>query len=199
MALQFHIIAHWRRASERVLRPIPAVRMRTLYLVAVLMVMGSAIFASESTNHLALSIAIPCGRHGERAIDFSDDPHFHVILRNTSNKPRRVWKEWCSWGYYALAFEITDSKGKTFTVNKKPRGWDKNYPDYWTLAPQECLVLDVAFADTAIWEGFPRPSAHRGVFKMRATFGIEPDSDSRERSVWTGRAVSESAEYVFYK
>ena len=84
-------------------------------------------------------------------------------------------------------------------AGKKARGWDKNFPDYWTIKPHECLVLDVQFADTDIWERFPRLSSVSETFTMRALFEIRPDKESRELSVWTGRAVSRAEKYVFYR
>jgi hypothetical protein len=98
-----------------------------------------------------------------------------------------------------LCFEVTDAKGKTWTVSKKVREWDKNFPDYWTVKPHECLVIDVEFADSGIWEGFPRPVGTSEAYRMRAVFEIQRDKHSQEHSVWTGRAVSKVDDYVFYR
>jgi len=150
---------------------------------------------------IAVSIAVP--HHGtERVVgsgSYGRDPHFHVIVSNLSDRPQRIWREWCSWGYYALSFELSDENGKTWTVKKKPRDWTMNNPDYWTVEPHECLVLDVHFADTNIWEGFPRPSGVSQAFTMRAVFEIRPDKESHESAAWTGRAVSKADQYVFYR
>jgi hypothetical protein len=33
--------------------------------------------------------------------------HFYVVVTNVSGEPIRLWKEWCSWGY----FNLSDSTG----------------------------------------------------------------------------------------
>ena len=173
--------------------------MKTVFLIGVLLeLMCTAAIAAAADIQIA--IALPQNRHGERALQYSvRNERFHVILTNSSETPKRIWQEWCSWGYYAMSFELTDESGKTWTVKKKPREWDKNYPDYWTLGPHESLVLAVEFADAEIWEGFPRPSGISRTFTMRAVFEIQPDQDSKQHAVWTGRAVSKADKYVFYK
>ncbi len=155
--------------------------------------------AIGAAPEIRVEIAIPQNRHGERAVGYSLRERFHVILTNSSEKPKRIWKEWCSWGYFVLSFELTDENGKTWTAKKKGRAWTKNYPDYWTVAPHESLVLDVEFADADVWDGFSRPRSSSHRLKMRAIFEIEPDKESEEYSVWTGRAISKLEEYVFYK
>jgi hypothetical protein len=169
-------------------------------LFSVLMAaMFMAVASAAAEASIELAIAVP-QRHGDRVLEYSEpSPHFHVILTNTSEKPQRIWREWCSWGYYALSFEVTDAKRKTWTVSKRAREWDKNFPDYWSIKPHECLVLDVQFADTDIWEGFPRPSTVSETFTMRALFQIQPDKKSQEFAVWTGRAISKADKYVFYR
>ena len=97
-----------------------------------------------------------------------------------------------------MSFEFTDQSGKEWVVKKKLRAWSKNYPDYVTLEPQESLVLDVYFANAAIWDGFPYPAGAVGEpFTMAAVFEAKPDDSSRKYSVWTGRAVSKAQKYVF--
>ena len=58
-----------------------------------------------------MSIAVP-ERRGVRAIFVTGEkPHFHVVLRNRSPRPLRLWATECSWGYPALRFEIVDRRG----------------------------------------------------------------------------------------
>ena len=49
------------------------------------------------------------------------ESYFYVVLTNTSQSDMSVWREWCSWGYFCLSFEITLPDGKTFHVKKRPR------------------------------------------------------------------------------
>src|SRR5207253_1332755 len=106
---------------------------------------------------IAISVAVPA-RSGERRIEHRDSTtHFHVIVSNTSDRPERIWREWCSWGYFGLTFEFTDESGKKWIARKKERVWTVNAPDWWTLEAHESLVLDVHLGDLETWEGFPRP------------------------------------------
>jgi len=154
---------------------------------------------SAADPPIAVSIAVP-HRGTERVLEASGrNPHFHVIVSNVSDKPQRIWREWCSWGYYGLSFELTDSTGKTRIAKKKPRDWTKNYPDFWTIAAHESLVIDVNFADTDTWEGFPRPQSVSQAYLMRAVLEFRADDESRQHFVWTGRVVSKADKYVFYQ
>ena len=172
--------------------------MKTLLLIGILLGM-MCMAAIAAAPDIQVAIAIPQNRRGERAVQYSLREHFHVILTNSSDTPKRIWKEWCSWGYFALSFELTDEKGKIWTAKKKSRAWTRNYPDYCTVAPHESLVLDVDFMDADVWDGLPRSSSISQNLKMRAIFEIEPDKESQQYSVWTGRATSKVDEYVFYK
>jgi hypothetical protein len=175
--------------------------LKTALLIGLLFgVLCTTAVAVPADGAVQVAIVIPRGRHGERALSSSArNERFHVTLTNSSDKPTKIWKEWCSWGYYALSFELTDESGKTWTAKKKPRSWDQNYPDYWTIDPHESLVLDVEIAGADIWEGFPRPSRGSQKLRMRAVFEIRPDHQSQEHSVWTGRAISKPDDYVFYR
>lgn len=173
--------------------------MKAPLLLGLLVITLSIIAPSEAADSpIAVSIAVP-QRGTERVLEYhGESRHFHVIISNTSDKPQRIWREWCSWGYYGLSFEFTDATGKTRTAKKKPKRWVKNYPDFWTVAAHENLVLDVQFSDTDIWEGFPRPKGVSEAFTMRAVFEFQPDDQSQKNSVWTGRVVSKAEKYMFY-
>ena len=178
---------------------IDAISLRTKLLLSILIAgLGMTPASKAAESSIEVSIAVPY-RNGKRVLEYSARSHFHVIIFNKSGSPQKIWRDWCSWGYYALSFELTDESGKTWTAKKKPRGWRKNFPDSWTVAPHECLVLDVDFADAAVWEGFSRPSGISETLKMRAIFEIQTDKESEQHSVWTGRAVSKTDEYVFYR
>jgi hypothetical protein len=174
--------------------------MKTVFLIHLFLgLMCSATNAADTDRSLQIAIALPQNRHNERVLSYSGGKkQFHVIVNNATDMPKRIWQEWCSWGYFALSLELTGNSGETWTVKKKTRVWFRNYPDYWTLGPHESLVLDVEFADGNVWDGFPRPQGVSQKFKMRAVFEIRPEEYSREHSIWTGRAVSKAEEYVFY-
>jgi len=131
----------------------------TLFIIALFMLVGCASTPSpqaEATSHvrpIGVSLAIPI-HNGERRVEYRDQTtHFDVIVSNTSDKPERIWREWCSWGYFGLSFEFTDEHGKRWVAKKKEQVWTKNFPDWWTLDPHESFAIDVDFADTNISVG----------------------------------------------
>lgn len=118
---------------------------------------------------------------------------FHVVLTNRSNQPLKLWKEWNSWGYYCLSFEIQDPQGRATNVAKGGMAWGRNFPDDIVLPPGESWVWDVQW-DDKVWNNLPKPSdAGKGGnhVKMRAVFEIKPDEESKEHGVWTGKIHSE--------
>jgi len=124
--------------------------------------------------------------------------HFHVIITNSSDKPLRLWKEWCSWGYYNLYFEATDKDGKKSHVKKMPRGWTKNFPDWITVFPGDHKVFEVTF--DATWRGAPVPpkgKSHK--INLKAVFEIGEDKDTKQNQVWTGKVSSPELPYTIYR
>ncbi len=108
-------------------------------------------------------------------------PHFHVLLTNISAAPVALFEEWNSWGYYGLSFVLTYPNGRTVRVEKKPRGWDKNFPSTVIIAPGGFYIFDVDF-DPEIWEHSPRlrkPTTNGLRCRLRAVYTIAPRIESR--------------------
>jgi hypothetical protein len=158
--------------------------------------------AAEMKPPLKVAIAVPAGKSGVRTVTLArPESHFHVVLTNTSDKPLTLWREWCSWGYYNLAFEYTDEGGMLRRIAKVERGWRKNFPDPFVLPAGEHFVYDVHFGDAEIWKGvsLDERAAAGTKLKLRAVFEILPDPDAARDGVWTGRIVSPEVELTFYK
>lgn len=147
---------------------------------------------------LAVAIAIPIN-HNQRSIHLGTKQPFHVVVTNTSDKPLKLWREWCSWGYFNLTFEIDDGTGKVVTLKKKPRGWDKNYPDFQVLEAGDHHVIPVTF-DANVWElPFAKAADNKPrQVKMRAVYEIQPDAHSKELGVWTGTVRSAYQTYAIW-
>src|SRR6188472_4536687 len=88
--------------------------------------------AQDANPPLELKIAIPV-HHQHRSLNTGD--HFHVLVKNVSDAPLRLWTDKYSWGYGNLSFEQVAADGTVTKVKKKPRGWDKNFPDWLELQP----------------------------------------------------------------
>lgn len=174
--------------------------MKTLVLFGLILI-AAIISTSAAKNDPAIAVSIVTPVHDKQRfiISSENNPHFHVIITNTSKKPQRILSESCSWGYEALYFELTDANGKTWTVKKKPKDWYRNVLEYNTLPENENMVLDIYYKDTNIWEGFPLPKefAAPEIITMRAIFEIKPGTVPKKYSVWTGRSVSKANKYEF--
>ncbi|MBI2948754.1 MAG: hypothetical protein HYY23_14035 [Verrucomicrobia bacterium] len=181
--------------------------MKALLSTIMLITITSACVVSADDPAISVSIITPQLGHGERRITYRNSgtewdrtAHFHAIVSNRSDKPQKIWQEWCSWGYWALSFEFTDKSGKQWTAKKRSmKPFTMNAPAFWVLEPQESIVLEVYFADPGIWEGFPLPEeGSKVVGSMRAVFEIRSTPESAKHVVWTGRVISEARRITFY-
>jgi len=157
-------------------------------ILQILIALIALSLAHAADSVLSVSVAVPTGGGDRWLLLHQKGAHFHVIVSNISDRPQRVWKEWCSWGYYSLTFEITDGAGKSWTVKKKNREWTKNFPDWWSLEPRENLVLDVYFADSDAWRAFPIPLAAPRL--RRSGRSLRSDPTSGQKNSVFGRARS---------
>jgi hypothetical protein len=135
---------------------------------------------------------------GEHLITLYRQPtqHFYVVVTNKSNEPLRLWREWCSWGYYTLSFAVVDAAGKKVIVTKGSRAWTRNFPDTTTLGPGDHMVFEVTF-DKDTWPNAPMPvEAKSHTIKMKAIFSIPADDDTKKHEVWTGEVSSPLKSYT---
>jgi hypothetical protein len=159
--------------------------------------------ADEPKQPPALSVRIVpdrAGDDGARSITlWQPSSHFNVVVTNISDKPVRLWREWCSWGYFALSFVVTDEAGKAAVVKKSPRDWDKNYPDWTELAPGDSMVFEVTFAE-GTWTNSPLPAKNASLkVRMKAAFEVREDGQSKKLNVWTGKVESPELSYTIYR
>lgn len=131
-----------------------------------------------------------------------------IVFLNQGSKPLRIWKEWCSWGWFNLTFEIK-RRGKTVTLGRGGREWAINFPDFWTLAPKQALVRYVTLGSSGEdewdewgpldgedwdWRDILSPGEHK--MRFRAIYEVHEDKESKENGVWSGKVTSEEHEYV---
>lgn len=138
-------------------------------------------------------------------LSFSHRGHFHVLLTNVSPHPVILFEEWNSWGYYGLSFEITYPDGRKLLATRAPRGWDKNFPSTFTLAPQGYYVFEVSFDRT--WTSSPRTASKSGdsvSCQLRAIYSIERQKGDEElvapgvSTPWAGTVLSQEATYLLW-
>jgi len=175
--------------------------MRKPILIILFALASVIVNATAGSLPIGISLAIPT-HNGMREIENTEYqrhiPHFPVIIANSSDSQQRLWREWCSWGYFGLTFEFTDESGKKWIAKKEEQVWTKNFPDWWTLEPHESLVIDVNFADTNTWVGFPSPTNGSQTVTMQAILEFKPNDVTRQYGIWTGRVVSKAEKVTFY-
>lgn len=136
---------------------------------------------------LTLSVA-------ERSVSSGPSAHFHVLWRNTSDRPLRIWADSSSLGYQSLSFEITDAAGKhSRALSRKPASTG-DAPVYLTIPPGQTLVKTVFFGDTKTWKGFPVEQDQPFSVHVHAVFQVAVSPEAAKFAVWTGRI--ESSEFV---
>jgi len=179
--------------------------MRQARAVAVAMLaipaVGGRADEPKAPRLLALRI-VPSRFHEKigRAIElYGSSQHFHVVITNVSDQPVRLWREWCSWGYFSLSFVATDEDGKSVTVSKKSRAWKKNFPDATIVPPGDHMVFEVTFED-AIWQNSPLPEQGRSrTVKLKAAYEVKGDEEAEKLAVWTGRVSSPEETYTLWR
>lgn len=162
-----------------------------------LFVLAMACQAEEPKPPLELKIAVPI-HHQHRSLYTGQQ--FHVLVKNVSDAPLRLWTDRYSWGYENLSFEVIAEDGRVTSVKKRPREWSKNIPDWLQLQPGDSYVLTVNFSAADIWENPPEALAGKkpSLFKMRAVYEIKPDDQSTKHAVWTGKLESAVDTYAIW-
>ncbi len=185
----------------RLSTPLHRISLAVISLVLTLTLVGASPTrqAAPAGAPAAITVAIASPEHFGRRV-LAIDQGILVVVTNVSAAPVRVWRDWCSWGFQQLSFEITDDAGHSWTVSRKDHPFFKNYPDYWTLGPGEPLVLNIALT-TDLWESpeaagaLPIADLKGKAVTMRAIFAASADDQSRENNVWTGRVTSTPRTY----
>jgi hypothetical protein len=161
-----------------------------------LLILASAYTIAGNQADLFLTVEVPI-HNGQRTIQVGRQASlFHVVIENSSEHQINLWREWCSWGYFNLKFQITDEKGATWIVRKKEKEWDKNFPDFVSINPSDKMVIDVTL-NSDIWENIlPHDIELSTTVSMIAIYDGENSEDARKRGIWSGKLVSEKREYI---
>jgi hypothetical protein len=121
--------------------------------------------------------------------------HLNVIITNRSLRDVRIWKEWCSWGYYNIEFILKDQSNHEYRIARVGRIWPVNLPDPMLIRSGDSFVRDCFILERSAdsydgrwgYDPLPLDEALTGV----CTFTIEKDEYSKEQGVWTGTVRSE--------
>ncbi|MDB5050301.1 MAG: hypothetical protein JWO30_3372 [Fibrobacteres bacterium] len=127
---------------------------------------------------------------------------FYVVLTNPSKKSYSIWRSGSSWSEQLLSFEVVDSTGSNFLLQRKNGAGDSNTPLPYQLKSGDQYVIPVVFDET--WIGYPQNWKSQKV-ELKAIFEIKEDKIendpnavkiARENHLWIGRSESESIQTV---
>jgi hypothetical protein len=118
-----------------------------------------------------------------------EPPHFHVVIRNVSGKPQRLWPELWGKGYQSLTFEVSSVSGQKWVASMQDAPVKQDSAPDSMLAPGECMVVDIYYTDRKTWgDGFwLSPGNPTGMVTLRAIF----TQAKGDVGMWTGRAESQ--------
>lgn len=167
--------------------------------LGLLLILALVYTAEGKRADLSLTIAVPI-HNGQRTIQVGRQaPRFHVIIENLSERQVNLWREWYSWGYFNLKFQITDEKGVMWIAKKKEKEWEKNFPDFVSVDSRDKMVIDVTF-NPDIWENVLPPDTEKSTtVSMIAIYESEDSEEARKRGIWSGRLVSDKREYTLLR
>jgi hypothetical protein len=179
--------------------------MRLPFIYAIILLSALAILPVKASQWQLVAVPQTTGKDG--AVLNIKEP-FQVNLNNTSLHDLKVWKEWCSWGYFNLSFEFTGQDGEVVAVTKGGMMiWYGNMPDGLVVQPGCAYSIMVNLSGNnpigkKEWTGV---EALQGKMTMRAiysnskefTIGGKPtskaasDLDKQVNSAWFGTVKSE--------
>ena len=143
-----------------------------------------------------LSITIVPSKNESGDITLPHDGVFHVLLKNTTKRPLKIWDEDCPLSFATLSFHVTERGGRSYFVQKTdrlPGKWSRRPPRVLTISGSEVHSWPVNFSDifwgNRAWRNPPEPNSGDPV-KIQARFEIKADEETGTHDVWTGSLTS---------
>lgn len=151
-----------------------------LSIIAASILTSGQLYATQISVSFARTTAIA------PPLPINEHSKFSVSIMNGTKDPVTILKQTCKAGYESLSFELTDAKGKSYTIKRKPKKWDSKEP---VLEPMESIGILVYRIDLGdgTWTAPPKEIKHvADGWNIRAKFAIEKNKALEEKHVWTG-------------
>jgi len=122
-------------------------------------------------KNLELQIFFP---ENQKRIQLNSCLNVNVLIINHTDTVTSFFEDWNSWGYFNISFQIR-SGDTTYTVYKKDRDWDKNFPSFKTLFPGDTMQmkfsLNINDCDSSPFNGkiqvnSKRPETIKAAYKL---------------------------------
>lgn len=68
---------------------------------------------------------------------------FLAKITNNSKDTLCFYEEWNSWGFGNLDFDLKTVFGLHVKIHRISKGWDKNFPSYYLLKPNQSVVIPI--------------------------------------------------------
>ena len=116
---------------------------------------------------------------------------FKISIYNDGSAKTCVPAENCSWGYEMISFEIKSPADKKYTVTRKPKPWDKNYPIPVAIGAKDISVREIHLLD-GTWQGLPAGiSGSQDGWIIRVNLMVEKDIlQLSKEPFWAGKISS---------
>lgn len=142
-------------------------------------------FQSYGQNDCTIHLSLP---HGYRLPQInSTDQNVFVSIHNETDSTVFFYRDWCSFGFYNIYFEIK-TKDSIYQLVKTPKVWYRNFHDYYTVHPNEIVTFNYHLIDSLkaleleeqqlfidSWTGFPKTA---DTVQIRAIYELHNPNDS---------------------
>ena len=105
---------------------------------------------SIQNSKIEIELSIPHGDSLKYLGLHCEGNPIYVIIHNKTDSIIHFYQDWNSWGYYNTEFEIT-TYDSIYRIKRGSHVWWKNFPSYYSINPNQSLVLPFNLSDTSCY------------------------------------------------
>ncbi len=140
---------------------------------------------------------LPVLHDGENEIEESN---VVLLITNASNQVQRIYRGWCSWGWWQFSFTAVDQQGNKYEITRRPQIWFANFPDVDVINPHEPMAYVLRMNDGS-WEEVPQ-IPRQAMFKLTLHHIVDIVPPFKKRNmlrdpIWIGSHDTELGTVLF--